>query len=219
MRIPLNEIWNFTNILDQDEKRPLSFALLAGPAHIDQIAIETIEQLPLSDEYDTELLPSIFTFREILWQPDVYKDKSMCMPGLSILSAYCNDESIKYRAIETQSALIYALLLEQMALACDTAIDKLGSKKNAVAHVLGVLRTTVFPIIKFFIGHPKNRTDYHQDAINRLNYAVKIMITQLHGKYTELHDPVWEVSLVHNMKSNASKSSAEVKTNHLEQKD
>jgi len=30
-------------------------------------------------------------------------------------------------------------------------------------------------------------------ALNRLNYAVKIMLTQFHGRYTELQDPYWEV--------------------------
>jgi len=33
----------------------------------------------------------------------------------------------------------------------------------------------------------------HKDAVNRLNYAVKIMLTQFHGRYTALQDPYWEV--------------------------
>ena len=35
--------------------------------------------------------------------------------------------------------------------------------------------------------------DYYQDAINRLNYAVKIMLTQFYGQYSELSEPIWVV--------------------------
>jgi len=38
-----------------------------------------------------------------------------------------------------------------------------------------------------------NRRDYHMDAINRLNYAVRIMLTQFYGQYSELSEPVWMV--------------------------
>ena len=156
--------------------------------------MKTIKDLRLSNEYDTELLPSIFTFREILWQPDVYTEASMCLPGLRVLSAYCNEEADKYHESGNQLESIYAQLLTQMSLACDQAITALEKNKVAASQALGIFRTDTFPIINFFIGHPQNRKDYHQDAINRLNYAVKIMITQLHGKYTELQDPYWEVN-------------------------
>ena len=43
-----------------------------------------------------------------------------------------------------------------------------------------------------------NRLDYYRDAVNRLNYAVKVMLTQFNGKYTELADPFWEVTYAKN---------------------
>jgi len=61
----------------------------------------------------------------------------------------------------------------------------------------------------FFINHSQKRRDYYQDAVNRLNYAVKIMLTQFHGTYTKLQDPYWQVVF---MKIFASESA--VKENH-----
>ena len=57
-------------------------------------------------------------------------------------------------------------------------------------------------VIKFFIFHPQNRVDYYRDAVNRLNYAVKIMLTQFYGRYTQLDDPYWVVSYEKKKKSN-----------------
>lgn len=204
MRIPLSEIWNFTALLDKGEERSLRFALRAGSAQIEQIDISTIEALRSSNEYDTELLPSIFTFREILWQPDVYTEAKMCLPSLRVLSAYCNEEADKYHTSGYPLESVYAHLLTQLSSACDEVINALEKKKIMASQALGIFRTRTFPIIKFFIGHPKNRKDYHKDAINRLNYAVKIMITELHGKYTELQDPYWEVTLDESIIKNGS---------------
>ncbi len=219
MRIPLNEIWNFTDILDQGEERSLAFTLVAGTARIAEIDKPTIEALRSDSDYDTELLPSIFTFREILWQPDVYTEASMCLPSLRVLSSQCNEDAEKYRATKIGHKLIYAQLLEQVALASDRTIAALEKKKVIASPALGQFRTMTFPIVKFFISHPKNRKDYHQDAINRLNYAVKIMITDLHGKYTDLQDPYWEVVLANNVKNNASTLNKQAKTESPIEKD
>ncbi|MEL7222000.1 MAG: hypothetical protein AAGJ93_11825, partial [Bacteroidota bacterium] len=59
--------------------------------------------------------------------------------------------------------------------------------------VLGEFRRQCFPIILFFIMHPKNREDYQKDAWNRLNYCVKVQITQFNNKFTELTYPYWEI--------------------------
>jgi hypothetical protein len=201
MRIPLSEIWNFTDILEKAEERSISFTLHAGDANIGPIDKATLEELRSNKDYDTELLPFIFTFREILWQPDVYTEASMCLPSLRVLSAYCSEEANKYELAGTKLDLIYNQLLLQMAASCDHAHAQLELKNLLASQVLGQFRRDTFPIIKFFIGHPQNRKDYYQDAINRLNYAVKIMITQLHGKYTDLQDPFWEISLVERINS------------------
>ena len=193
MRVALNEIWNFIDLIDKGEKG-WTYALTAGDLKIEKISHETLLALRDDESYDTELLPSLFTFREILWQPDVFTETAMSLPGLRILKAFCEETATEYSENGSDVNRIYAQLVEGMAAACTRVIEKLETGDFAIIKALRDLREDAFPIIKFFTFHPKNRLDYHRDAINRLNYTVKVMLTQFHGRYTELEDPYWEVT-------------------------
>lgn len=207
MRIALNEIWNFLKMVKTNEQG-WSFSLCAGATKVDSISTEVMLSLKDDEQYDTELLPSIFTFREILWQPDVFTEAGMSIPSLRILRAFCEEACAEMEQKEEGVYQIYIPLIKGIGECCGKAMDKLEKKKADVKKVLGEFRTCVFPIIKFFIYHPKNRQDYFQDAQNRLNYAVKIMLTQFYGRYTELEDPYWMVSF----SKTKSKKDSESKT-------
>ncbi len=191
MRIPLQEIWNFIELIDADE-RGWDFTLEAGHYEIAGINSTALKSLKEDESYDTELLPSLFTFREILWQPDVFTDANMSLAPLRVLKAFC-DETIEQLDGQDEVQRIYQELLKGMASCCEKAENEITEGKSKVTDTLGQFRTCTFPIIKFFIYHPKNRRDYYQDAINRLNYAVKIMLTQFYGQYSELTEPNWLV--------------------------
>lgn len=193
MKIALSEIWNFLELMDTDEKG-WSYVLWAGNVSIEGISTETMLSLKDDPDYDTELLPSLFTFREILWQPDVFTEASMSIPSLRILQAYCKEVALDREKETSPVAKIYYELLKGLSECCSRAQKKLEKERADVKRVLGDFRLCAFPIIKFFIYHPQNRSDYFQDAQNRLNYAVKIMLTQFYGRYTELKDPYWVVN-------------------------
>lgn len=193
MRIALNEIWNFLNLVDRQEKG-WSYSLCAGDVTIQGISTELMLALKDDNDYDTELLPSIFTFREILWQPDVFTEASMSIPSLRILKAFCEEACLEMEEKKSAVNEIYVPLIKGIGACCGKAMKSLEVDKADVKKILGDFRTCVFPIIKFFIYHPKNREDYFLDAQNRLNYAVKIMLTQFYGRYTELEDPFWSVA-------------------------
>ncbi len=193
MRIALNEIWNFIELIDKNGKG-WSYNLVAGSTVVEKIDHPTLVKLKNDEDYDTELLPSLFTFREILWQPDVFTETAMSLPGLRILKAYCEETAALMTEESDALHAIYAELVTGLANAAAKAIEQLEENNLSVIKTLRDLRRTGFPIIKFFTYHPQNRLDYHRDAINRLNYAVKVMLTQFHSRYTELEDPYWEVS-------------------------
>ena len=117
----------------------------------------------------------------------------MSLAPLRVLKAFC-DETIEQFDGQDEVQRIYQELLKGMASCCEKAENEISEGKSKVTDTLGQFRTCTFPIIKFFIYHPKNRNDYVQDAQNRLNYAVKIMLTHYYGRYTELEDPFWQVS-------------------------
>lgn len=192
MKISLSEIWNFSDLINASEKG-WSFGLHAGKAFIPSVSSATLRKLKDDKDFDTELLPSLFTFREILWQPDVYTEASMSLPGLRILHAFCEETSAELDLQKDGLGSIYSPLVRSIGESCEFAAKSLEITDTDVRRVLGELRRDVFPIVKFFIFHPQNRLDYYRDAVNRLNYAVKIMLTQFNGRYTELEDPFWEV--------------------------
>lgn len=199
MRIPLQEIWNFIELIDADE-HGWDFTLEAGIHSVKGIKSNTLKLLQSDESYDTEILPSLFTFREILWQPDVFREAEMSLAPLRVLKAFC-EESVEEMDEKNDVQNIYRELLLSMADCCDRAEKEISDGKAKVTDVLGHLRTCSFPIIKFFIYHPMNRNDYYRDAINRLNYAVKIMLTQFYGQYSELTEPSWVVGYEQKKKS------------------
>ncbi|MFY0601935.1 MAG: hypothetical protein JXR03_19830 [Cyclobacteriaceae bacterium] len=192
MRVSLSEVWNFADII-KNEESGWSFSLHAGDAVIEKISRETLHLLRDDNDFNTELLPEIFTFREILWQPDIYPDASMSLPSLRVLESYCQEQTAQYKQSESDLHQIYAHLLKAIGEEGSLAIKRLEEKAPDAGSALSDLRKRTFPMIKFFISHPRNRLDYYRDAVNRLNYAVKIMITQFNGKFTELEEPYWEV--------------------------
>jgi len=193
MKISFNEIWNFIDLLKTEEKG-WHFTLHAGKVSIPDITISQLGDLKSDKSYDTEILPSIFTYREILWQPDVFTEANASLPSLRILNAHCTEIAEELQQRETEIGHIYAHLIEGIGKCCQKALIELEGGPSITSKVLGDFRICVFPILKFFIFHPQNRSDYYHDAVNRLNYAVKIMLTQFHGRYTELSDPFWQVS-------------------------
>ena len=205
MKVALSEIWNFLALLDKDEQG-FEYALHAGKVKIDNINSEMMHLLQKDSDFDTELLPSLFTFREILWQPDVFTEVSSSLPPLRILKAFCAETIAD---LEDQDSLItplYISLIKGVGKCTGKAIKALEEEKPDVRKILGDLRTCTFPIIKFFIHHPQNRQDYLMDATNRLNYAVKIMLTEFYGRYTDLEDPFWKIKFSEPESSSATES-------------
>lgn len=208
MKIALKEIWNFIALIEKDE-RGWSYNLHAANVNIKGLSQKLLLELKEDEDYDTELLPSLFTFREILWQPDVFVEAGMSLPGLRILKAFCEETAEELAESGVSVKKLYAKLIKGLAKNCEVAIKSIEGKKGegVVTRALGDLRRDSFPIIKFFIFHPQNRTDYYRDAVNRLNYAVKIILTEFYGRYTELEDPYWVISF---QKSDVVKSKRKI---------
>lgn len=203
MKVDLNEIWEFMDMAPQpktaDKGDQWIYELVAGDVVIKNLKSEDIANLKKEENYDTELLPSIFTFREILWQPNVYTQPALCVPQLNILKVFCEEYVAELKATQNGNVWPYFNLLHGLGNFCGQALKKITSaqkkKDIRIASILGDLRKQAFPVIKFFIFHPMNRKDYQTDALNRLNYAVKIMLTQYNNKYYDLQDPYWNVTV------------------------
>ncbi|WP_109831676.1 hypothetical protein [Reichenbachiella versicolor] len=221
MKLDLNEIWEFMEMAPEpyagSKGVQWSYELVVGEIIVKDLKTSDIESLKNSDYYDTELLPSIFTFREILWQPNVYANPQLCIPQLNILKVFCEEFEAEFSQKEGLKSWPFFVLLQGVSKFCQEAIDKLveigeGSQVHDIAKVLGELRRKTFPIVEFFLFHPCNRIDYQKDAVNRLNYAVKIMLTQYNNKFFELSDPYWNITTSKTAKKKIADAIAEANT-------
>ncbi len=190
MKLPLTEIWEFLDLLEA-KRGAWHFDLIAGHVKYEKLTVDDLISLNEEDDYDTELLPSIFTYREILWQPNVYAEPQNCLPSLNLLNAYCKEFISEHQSKEARHKLYNHMLGELSALA-EQAVEAIsGQERPDLARILGDFRNKSFPIVKFFIWHPRNRKEHVQDALKRLNYTVKILLTQYHNDYGQLSDPYW----------------------------
>ena len=194
MNIPFNQIWNFI-VLQSEDAYKQYYSLHAANVIINEVDVRMITDLTREKSYDTELLPSLFTYREILWQPNVFEKPKFCMPSIRIFKAFCEEKAEEYDQGKEKKNKIYGGLLQGLAENCGQALNELEKKRQPVYihKVLKELRKKSFPIVKFFIDHPQNRNDYYHEAINRLNYAIKISITEFNSRFTEFENPFWRV--------------------------
>ena len=194
MDIPINQIWNFIALqsANADEQQ---YSLHAAHVIMAGLDVQSITELTKKKDYDTELLPSLFTFREILWQPNVFEKPQLCTPAIRIFKAFCEEKAAEYDQNKGKAYEIYKGLLKGLAENCILALKDLEKKRQPVSihKVLRELRNRSFPIIKFFIKHPQNRYDYYHEAVNRLNYAIKISMTEFNSRFTEFEEPFWRV--------------------------
>ncbi|MEM8893795.1 MAG: hypothetical protein AAGC88_04400 [Bacteroidota bacterium] len=193
MKLPLSEIWEFLDLLEI-KSAVWQFDLIAGEVVHKGLSLDDVVSINEENDYDVELLPSIFTYREILWQPNVYAEPQNCLPSLNLLEAYCK-EFVAANNFDTPRHQLYNYLLTELASFAAKAVSDISVQDNPdIARILGDLRNRSFPIIKFFIWHPRNRPEHVQDALKRLNYTVKILLTQYHNNYGQLSDPYWEIT-------------------------
>jgi len=188
MKIGFNDIWDFLEYASRS-KTDWHFALRTGDISIKNLRYKSLASLKNDKNFDTELISSLFIYREILWQPNVFISADKSLTPLKIFQAHC-EEVIQREMIHP----ICKELIKGLIVHTKRAITRLGENGNAsTVKVLGDFRRRCFPIILFFILHPQNREDYRNDAWNRLNYCVKIQITQFNNKFTELTYPYWEI--------------------------
>ena len=190
MEIPINQIGNFIAIAHVNGSR-WKFTLHAAHVSVEDLDEMTVKELAKGAGYDTELLPSLFTYREILWQPNVFKESRQCLPAIRIFKAFCDEKAQEYELTKSKPNQIYSALLKGLSENCEKAVKDIEKKRQpeSLNSIFKEFRKRCFPIIKFFIDHPQNRGNYHQEAMNRLNYAIKISIIDFHSHFTEFKEP------------------------------
>jgi len=207
MKIGLNEIWEFLDYASKS-KSNWHFSLKAGGITIRNLRYKSLASLKNDKHYDPELINSLFIYREVLWQPLVNGSIAANLTPLRVFQNFCKEYSEQENIHPICKELLIGLSLlarkavNRLSVAnqAKEILTKENSQKSNVlpidvstSKVLGDFRKGCFPIILFFISHPLNRKDYQKDAWNRLNYSVKVQLTQYNNQYTDLDEPYWEI--------------------------
>ena len=68
MKVALLEIWDFITVIDAEKINRIDLVL--GNHQVEDVSATIINEIKEGQDYDTELLPDLFTNTEITWQPN-----------------------------------------------------------------------------------------------------------------------------------------------------
>ncbi len=214
MKLEIAEIWNFLKLRIDQSTQSISFNLAAADFKLENLSSETIKALKNKEDYHEEVLTSIFINREILWQPNVYDKVEICISNLNIFSSFCQDAIDQLansdKPIDQFHHEIFqflSTLSQETVNVFQESIQK--SKENVrvapsedsayvnpksyIPRILGRFRKKAFPVIQVFIGLLPQGNLVRRSALNRMDFAVQVIINQYNLKYSDVIDPFWEV--------------------------
>ena len=195
MKLPFTEVWSFFKLV-KDMEASWRFKLVAGNCVWENASQSLVQQLEDDSYYDVELLPNLFTFREIFWQPNVYPSLNACLTGLKLVANYSDELKDEQGSSGEETRKLYVHLVSHVGKLAEEAHESLSRVEQASEHipaVVGEFRKQAFPVIMLFIHHPMNRVAYKEDALRRINFMVKTLLEQYQLRFNDLMLPYWEI--------------------------
>lgn len=211
MKLAFSEIWTFLQ-LTKEEASTWTYKLVAGDCVWEESSLNLIQQVENDPYYDPEMLPNLFTFREIFWQPNVYPTLNGCLTGLKLVTNYSTELAEEYAASAQETHKLYVYLVQHIGKLADLAHEQLAASDTAndqIPGVLGEFRKQSFPVIMLFIHHPMNRADYREDALRRINFMVKTLLEQYQLRFNDLLLPHWLLDRVPQAPAKEKKKAAD----------
>ncbi len=191
MKISLSEIWGFVDVVGADKINQIDLVL--GNHQVSNVTPEVIRNIKEGVDFDTELLPDLFTNSEITWQPNEYASHKDCLAGLNILKHQCEVQMAAFNALKSNPGNFYAQLIQKLEDETKLAVDKITNEETKLSRILGRFRKNIYPSIKFLLEHPANHPQIKFEAILRQDFMAKTLFNEYHVKFSDLVEPYWEV--------------------------
>lgn len=191
MKVSLSEIWDIIEVIGSDKINQIDLVL--GNHQVTNVTPEVILKIKNGVEYDTELLPDLFTNSEITWQPNEYASHKDCLAGLNILKHQCGVQMAAFNALKTDPGNFYAQLIQKLEDETKLALDKITNEETKLSRILGRFRKNIYPSIKFLLEHPANHPQIKFEAVLRQDFMAKTLFNEYHVKFSDLVEPYWEV--------------------------
>ncbi|MEQ9423737.1 MAG: hypothetical protein RJQ09_04910 [Cyclobacteriaceae bacterium] len=191
MRVALAEIWDFVELAGDEKIKQVDLWL--GKHEIADVSYQVIKEIRKGTDYDTELLPDLFTTSEITWQPNEYASHKDCLAGLNILKHQCESQAAAYKSKKSEISKFYGLLIEKMEAETNEALVKAENEETKLTRILGKFRKNIYPVIKFLLEHPANHPQIKFEATLRQDFMAKTLFNEYHVKFSDLINPCWIV--------------------------
>lgn len=190
MKVTLSEIWDFISIVSSEKINRLDLVL--GSHKVEGVSPDVINQIKEGVDFDTELLPDLFTHSEITWQPNEYASHKDCLAGLNILKHQCETQMEAYQNLKTECGDFYASIIQTLQDEVDLALNKITNEETKLSRILGKFRKDIYPAIKFLLEHPANHPQIKFEAVLRQDFMAKTLFNEYHVKFSDLVEPYWE---------------------------
>ncbi|MDA0194289.1 MAG: hypothetical protein O2887_04095 [Bacteroidetes bacterium] len=191
MKVSLLEIWHLIEILGPEKIQQIDLVL--GSHELTDVSQKVIAEIKSGNEFDTELLPDLFTNSEIAWQPNEYASHKDCLAGINILKHQCEVQRLAFESTDSEISRFYADLIKNLEIETDKAIEKLSKETAKLSRILGTFRKSIYPLIKFLLEHPANHPQIKFEATLRQDFMAKTLFNEYHVKFSDLINPCWKV--------------------------
>ena len=198
MRLPFTEIRDASRLIPHLFKQYRT-DLWIGSYCFDEFSPSMLKQFLNPESYDDELIATLFTERELFWQPNMNPSLTAWLTRFNMLKVFVKEYIEKLKAHDTPIDYLYAGILYDMTLHIEKVQEQLTSSTTSNLELLfqNVMkfRLSVYPHITFFMRHPFTPETELKYAQNRLHIMIHTLFLKGGYAFRLFQDPYWQIVL------------------------
>ena len=198
MRLPYEEIWSALRIIPQLFTR-CQLDLCLGDYCFFDLSEEMLLQLREKESCDKEILPVLFSERELFWQPNLQPSLSAWYTRFSTFIFFIDHYVELLKKNDSPADYLYAAILHDLK-AKARHIQKSFAETASISsqlrfQTLTRFRIAVYPHILFFMRHAYMPVAEIHTAENRLDIMMQ-SIPRSYRLLQLLREPYWQLQLL-----------------------
>ena len=220
MRLPFEEIWAAMEIIPQFFLR-CRLDLCLGDYRFSNISEETLLHLQEEESCDKELLPVLFSEREIFWQPNLQPSLPAWYTRFNTFIVFINQYVDLLKRNDSPVDYLYAAVLHDLKTKARRVQKSFteASNTSSQSQLQSLLRFRIatYPHVLFFMYHPYMPVAEVYTTKKRLDLMIQ-SIPRTHRLLQLLTEPCWRLQLLSEAPSSTKKTSTQKKSTDTEEK-
>lgn len=198
MRLPFQEIWDAT-VLVPDFFPKYRVDLYLGDYCFQALSQEMLQQLQQPSSCDSDLLPVLFSEREIFWQPDMQPSLNAWCTRFNIFNDFLHHYTEALKNQDTSVDYLYAAILHDLKTKATYTQNMLKNSVQATPQVqyrfIARFRVATYPHILFFLRQPHVPLIAARYAENRLDLMIRTLLLKNKIPLRVLVEPRWQLQV------------------------